>query len=254
MTAQRETEPEATLPEAMRPGTVLKKALVLLALTAVGVVLYRTTPVAEWFAPAGEAARWIAELGAVGVVAFFAVMVLAVLFGVPRLLFCPIAGALFGFWAGLALSVGGSLLSYYAVFLFLRGRYYGTRPPLRLPRRLAVLGQDPGFGGVVLARLLPLPGMVVNVALALSSVRHRAYLGGSALGLVPEAAPLVLLGAGLLSGDPKQLVELAMLALVVVVGAWFGIQWLVRRRLRAAAEAEAEASLPPGEPDSGLSA
>ena len=214
---------------------VLLKALLLLALTLAGVAAYRLTPIAALFEPAGDAARWFSELGPAGGLVFFAGMSAAILFGVPRLLFCPLAGALFGFGGGLAISLAGSLLAYYVAFLFLRERHVGSPPRLLLHPKLAFLGNDPGFGGVVIARLLPLPGMVATVALSLSGVGHRAYLGGSAVGLVPEAVPLVLLGAGLLRGDPGHLAQLVILAILCVAGSWLVLQHAVRRRLREAA-------------------
>jgi len=235
-------EPAGGLPHIaeVRPRAVLHKALLLLALSAVVVGLYHATPLSDWLRADGALARHVGELGLLGPLALGAVMVAAIPFGVPRLLFCPIAGALFGFWTGLVLCIAGPLAGYYAVFLFVRGRREGSPPRMLLHPRLSFLGRDPGFGGVVIARLIPLPGMVINVALALSAVRHRAYLGGSALGMVPEAAPLVLLGAGLLAGDPVQVARLSMVALVCLLAAGLAIQQVARRRARAVQLDEAQ--------------
>lgn len=216
------------------PARVPVKALGLLVLTLLGVLLYRFTPIARFFDPAGEAAAWFAGLGALGPAVFFAGMTVSILIGVPRLLFCPLAGALFGFWGGLAVAMAATLAAYYVAFVFLRERYPGSPPRMLLHPKLAFLGNDPGFGGVVIARLLPLPGMVGTVALSLSGVGHRAYLSGSALGLLPEAVPLVLLGAGLLRGDPRHVAELAVVAVLCVLVPWFLMQKAVRRRLREA--------------------
>jgi hypothetical protein len=48
----------------------------------------------------------------------------------------------------------------------------------------------------------PAPGLVSTIAL--SRVGHGAYLPGSAIGLVPKAAPLVLLGAGTLHARSRE--------------------------------------------------
>ncbi|CAG1006532.1 hypothetical protein MYXO_03486 [Myxococcaceae bacterium] len=227
------TDEEAQQP-LVGPTRVLWKALALLALTVAGVIVFRATPLADLLDPDGATAHRIAELGPAGAVAFVVVMALAVLFGVPRLLFCPLAGALFGFAAGLGITTAATLVAYYTAFVFLRERHTASPPRLLLHPKLAFLGNDPGFGGVVIARLLPLPGMMTTVALSLSGVGHRAYLGGSAVGLVPEALPLVLLGAGLLEGDPRRVAELVVLAVLIVVGSFVLLQSLLRRRLRDA--------------------
>jgi len=212
-----------------QPGKILVKALVLVAVTVLGVVLYRTTPLAEWLQPAGAVARWIADLGTLGVLASYVVMVVSVLVGVPRLLFCPIAGAVFGFWSGLALCIASSLTSYYAAFLFVRGRHSAGAPRRPLHPRLAFLENDLGFEEVVLARLIPLPGLVSTIALSLSRVGHGAYLLGSAIGLVPEAAPLVLLGTGTLHTDPAHLTRLAVVAVLFVVVPWMLMRHAMKR-------------------------
>ncbi len=217
------------------PARVLTKGLLLLALAVFGVVVYRVTPLAGWLAPAGALAERIDALGAVGALAFVLAMAACVLVGVPRLLFCPLAGAIYGFWGGLGLSIAGTMASYYTAFLFLRGRWSGSRPRLALHPKLRFLEHDPGLGGVVVARLLPLPGMVSTVGLSLSGVGHRIYLAGSLVGLVPEAAPLVLLGTGALQTDPRQIAQLAVAGLVCVMAAWLLLRHLVRRRARAAA-------------------
>jgi uncharacterized membrane protein YdjX (TVP38/TMEM64 family) len=212
------------------PAKVLRKALFLLALALGGILVYRLTPLASWFEPAGAAARWIRDLGPLGALAFALASSVLILAGLPRLLFCPIAGALFGFWGGLSVSIAGSMLSYYVAFLFLHGRA-DDRPQPVLHPRLAFLQNDPGFVGVVLARLVPMPGMVATVALSLSGVGHRAYLAGSAIGLLPEAAPLVLLGTGTIQSDPTHLVKMVVFALLFGFVVWLLIRQLLRARI-----------------------
>lgn len=212
----------------MSPTKFLVKCVLLLLVSVAGVAVYRLTPLAGWLEPAGALARWLDQLGAAGVLAFVVTMAVCILVGVPRLLFCPIAGALYGFWSGLALCLAGSMASYYAVFLLLRGRE--GRPRVALHPRLAFLDDDPGLAGVVLARLLPLPGMVSTVGLSASGVGHRDYLVGSLIGLVPEAVPLILLGTGALQTDPTRIARLAVTALLCVLVSWLLIRHLLGRR------------------------
>lgn len=206
----------------------LFKAGALLAAVVLGAVLYRFTPLRESLEPAGRVATWVRETGWVGVLAFFAGSTGLIFLGVPRLLFCPFAGALYGFWGGLALSVLSPTTSYFTTFLLVRGGRLGGGA-VRLPRRLAFLRRNPGFVGVVLARLIPLPGMMITLALSLSSVSRTAYLAGTAVGLIPEAAPLVLLGGGLLHPGPKNYLHFAAIALFVIVGFGFALRQLRSR-------------------------
>jgi uncharacterized membrane protein YdjX (TVP38/TMEM64 family) len=156
-------------------------------------------------------------------------MSLLIVVGVPRLLFCPLAGALFGFWGGLAVSVAGTMISYYAAFQVIRGRRVNADETPPLPPKLAFLAGQPGLAAVVVSRMLPVPGMIVTVALAMCNVRVRVYLLGSFLGLFPEAAPLVLLGAGILHADAEAPIKLGLAAFVCILVAWLAIHYLLRR-------------------------
>jgi uncharacterized membrane protein YdjX (TVP38/TMEM64 family) len=209
---------------------LLRKAVVLLGIVVAGTVAYRFTPLKEWFEPAGQAAAWVRDTGVRGILAFYALSATLIFLGVPRLVFCPVAGAVYGFWGGLALSLVAPATSYYLTFLTLRGRNDGPIPGL--PRSLAFLSRDPGVSGVILARLLPLPGMLITLALSLSGVGRRKYLLGTLIGMIPEAAPLVLLGSGLLNPGPNRHIHFGAMALLLVAVVWFAIRG-VRRRQRA---------------------
>ncbi len=204
---------------------ILARAAVLLVVVLAGMLAYRLTPLRDWLEPAGEAARWLRRTGWVGVLWFYAGTALLIFLGVPRLVFCPLAGALFGFWGGLAVSLLAPTTSYFLTFLVLRGRAEGPLPDL--PPALRFLAHDPGMSGVILARLLPLPGMWITLALSLSGVGRRKYLFGTLIGLAPEAAPLVLLGAGWMDRRVGHPMHFGTLALVL-----FGVGWLAWRRLR----------------------
>ncbi len=212
---------------------ILLRAAVLLGVVFTGMLLYRLTPLREWLEPAGRAAAWVRATGWAGGLVFYAGTALLIFLGVPRLVFCPLAGALYGFWGGLALSLAAPTTSYFLTFLVLRGRAEG--PLTGLPAALRFLGRDPGMSGVILARLLPLPGMVITLALALTGVGRRKYLFGTLLGLIPEAAPLVLLGAGWVDrrlGHPLHFGALALLLFGVGGLAWRRVRH--KQRLRAA--------------------
>ncbi len=212
---------------------LMLKVVMLAALAIVGGLMARHPGVREWMAPAGRVAQGLRNLGWIGAPGFILVSGLLITVGVPRLLFCPLAGAAFGFWGGFATSTVATMAAYFLSFLFIRGRLADRETPFELPPRLAFLRHDPGVAGVILTRLIPVPGLIGTAALSLSPVRKRAFLLGSFLGLVPEAVPLILFGAGLFEGSPRQFAWLAAGALVVVVGCLL----LIRRLLRKAGEA-----------------
>ncbi len=210
------------------PRLLLTKVLLLVALALVGAVLARLPGVREWFSPNGWLNHHLQALGAWGYPVFVAGAALLITAGVPRLLFCPVAGAAFGFWGGLATSTVATMSAYLVAFGWVRGRMEKRDEPWELPARLSFLRQDPGVGGVVLTRLLPVPGLLGTLALSLSPVTLSAYGWGSLIGLIPEAVPLILLGAGLFEGSPKRWAWLGAgaLGILVVCG------WLIRRLLR----------------------
>ncbi|MCC7375064.1 MAG: TVP38/TMEM64 family protein [Verrucomicrobiales bacterium] len=187
------------------PRLLLIKAAVLGALALGGALLSRSPWVREWLGPAGTLSQELRHLDLAAYPVFILGSGLLIAVGVPRLLFCPVAGAAFGFWQGLTISTSSTMLAYFATFIFVRGRMADLETPWVLPARLAFLKMDPGVAGVILTRLIPVPGLIGTLALALSPVRKRAFFAGSLIGLIPEAVPLLLLGAGMLEGSPRQL-------------------------------------------------
>ena len=179
--------------------------------------------------PAGHAAEWLRQTGVWGVALLLLGMSALILMGVSRLMFCPLAGALMGFWGGLGLSIAGTMISYYAAFRVIRGRRANDEAAPPLHPKLAFLAGRPGLAAVIVSRIVPVPGMIVTLALSMSNVRTRTYLLGSLIGLIPEAAPLVLLGAGILNPDSEKFTSLVVGAFVCILVAWLATHYLVRR-------------------------
>ncbi|MCC6234181.1 MAG: hypothetical protein IT580_16175 [Verrucomicrobiales bacterium] len=211
------------------PRLLLIKALLLLGLAVGGALLFRVPGVREFLAPAGRLTLALQELGPWAWPVFLIGSLVLIGVGVPRLLFCPLAGAVFGFWGGLGASTLATMGAYFATFLFLRGRMAERDVTASLPASLSFLRHDPGLAGVILTRLMPVPGLVGTVALSLSPVRKRAFLAGSLVGLVPEAVPLIMLGAGLFQGNPKQLAWLGAGGMILILGVVFLIRRLLAR-------------------------
>ena len=226
-----------------RMGTrwLLLKALILVALAVLGAVLARVPGVRAALGPAGRFAAWMGNLGWEGPPLFILGTALLTAVGVPRLWFCPLAGAAFGFWGGLVTNTVATMLAYFVSFLFIRGRIEDRETPYPLPASLAFLRHDPGVAGVILTRLIPVPGLIATAALSLSPVRKRAFLLGSLIGLVPEAVPLILLGAGLFDGNPRQLAWMGAGAILLVMGSWLLIRRLLKRYRVAGREGHGEA-------------
>lgn len=211
------------------PRILVAKALLLALLALGGAWIARMPAVREWLAPAGHLVPMLDRLGWRAAPIFVVSSALLIAVGIPRLLFCPLAGAAFGFWNGMALSTTASMLAYLTVFVVLRGRRGNPGKPMARSETFAFLRHDPGMAGVIVTRLLPVPGMIGTLALSLSPVGTRDYLLGSLIGLVPEAVPLVLLGAGLLEGHPKHMAWLGAAAVILILACYFLTRRLLRR-------------------------
>ena len=208
-------------------------------LIALCVVLVAAVAVVQ-FSPVGAVVRDVdrvrAAMGQLGSWAYPACLVGSAILvgcGFPRLVLCGVASVVLGFWWGLGLTQGGALLGYYAVFCFVRwggGEWAIQRRP-RL-RAVADTIQDQGVAGVVLARQIPLHGTLINLCLGLSRVKHRHFLIGTAIGLLPEAVPVALVSAGLVKRSAKDAVGMVGLAALVMCGVWVTGAYLMRRRPR----------------------
>lgn len=151
--------------------------------------------------------------------------------GIPRLIFCAVAGMLFGFWEGFIIGQLSALLGSYATFVFARwgGREWVARR-IENRQRLRNLLRNPSTFTVFLARQLPIAGIVPNLLLGMTPVRHRVFLLGSFLGYLPSSAMVAMIGSGLGKqswGQAMWQVTLAMLGL----GAFSSIVWYLRKKL-----------------------
>jgi uncharacterized membrane protein YdjX (TVP38/TMEM64 family) len=133
--------------------------------------------------------------GAWGALVYVALFAALQLVQVPALLL-SIAGVLaFGRFGGAVLAYAGSVVSVSLSFVVVRG--LGGQPlgELRNRRAQALLGQleRRPFWVVFVLRALFLASPPITYALALSRVRYREYLAGSAAGLVVPCAVVAAL-------------------------------------------------------------
>jgi uncharacterized membrane protein YdjX (TVP38/TMEM64 family) len=221
---------------ARKRGT--KRMLLFVAVFIAAVVGAYLSPVRAWLADSGHVQRVVQSLGIwVYPVGILSIAVL-VACGVPRLLLCTVAGMTLGFWRGLLLGELGTVLGYYAVFLFIRwgGREWALH---RWPKlhKWADLVRGQGILGVILLRQIPIHGTLTNLGLGISRIKHRHFVIGTAIGVIPESIPATLVGTGLGKGSAKAIGGYLALAAVAFALIWIGCAYGMRamRRSRAAA-------------------
>jgi uncharacterized membrane protein YdjX (TVP38/TMEM64 family) len=152
--------------------------------------------------------RHAEQAGLAGVAAFVALFVIGELLQVPGLVFVGVAVAVWGPARGAAIVGAGALLSVATSFVVVRG--VGGQPigpstgepaPSErlggLARRLLARLEERPVATIAALRALLILSPPVTYALALSPVRFRDYMLGSALGLVPPLAIAVVVFARL---------------------------------------------------------
>jgi uncharacterized membrane protein YdjX (TVP38/TMEM64 family) len=142
--------------------------------------------------------------------------------GVPRLLLCPIGGMAFGFWQGLLWAQLGTMLGYYATFLFVRwsGRDFILRKWPRL-NRYTRFSRKNGMISVLLIRQLPITGFYINLLLGLIPLSHADFLLGTVIGILPAAVPATLVGSGASAFSSGESKLYTLLAIAAGIALWF---------------------------------
>jgi uncharacterized membrane protein YdjX (TVP38/TMEM64 family) len=137
-----------------------------------------------------------------------------------------------------------TVLGYYGVFLFIRwgGREWALH---RFPKlgKWSRLIEGQGILGIILLRHVPIHGTVTNLGLGISNIKHRQFLIGTAIGIISEAIPATLVGAGIGKGSAKAIGGYLALAAVAFAIIWIGCAWgmkaLKKRRGSAISATEA---------------
>jgi uncharacterized membrane protein YdjX (TVP38/TMEM64 family) len=231
------TEPIDALPGAddlPQGERSLQRSWVKLVVLAAGMGVLLTvvyfSPLKSYLNQLREVSQQIRSLGALAPLVIMGGVALLVAIGFPRLIFCLLAGMALGFWSGLLWAQLGTLIGNYALFLTARafGRDWAERV-LRKRSGLHRIVQQGGMWGVLLARQVPVPGVVINLACALLPIRQRDFLLGTILGQLPQAIPCTLIGAGVLQASFQRSIGAVSLAIVVSLVASF----FIRQALRA---------------------
>jgi uncharacterized membrane protein YdjX (TVP38/TMEM64 family) len=186
--------------------------VVAAAVVVVAVLVLRTFGVADLQQTVRAAGFWAPAL-------FVLLQAVVNVAPTPRTVFSLAAGVLFGSLAGMALAVVATTLSAALAFWLVRvtgGRLvarHADRPAARWVR--ARLDRS-GLLAVVSLRLIPvLPFFVTNYAAALSGVRFTPYLFGTAIGILPGTAAIVVLGDAVVGDPPPALLAISVLCGIV---------------------------------------
>jgi uncharacterized membrane protein YdjX (TVP38/TMEM64 family) len=212
------------------PALPWRKLLGLALGAALLLTIVYLSPLRGYLGRFREVSERIRAYGALAPAALATGVAGLVAIGFPRLLLCVVAGMTLGFWSGLFWAQLGTLAGNYLTFLAVRwgARGWAERYLSRHGKLNLWLKTD-GTLGVILARQVPIPGLLVNLACGLFPLRHRHFLLGTLLGQLPEAIPCTLIGAGLLQRSFSRSAWVIGLGVTFAVLLWLGLRWLVRR-------------------------
>jgi len=220
-----------------------KAAIVLAVLLAALAVVY-LTPLRTALSDVQEISLRLQAMGWSAAVPFTGGVAVLAAIGCPRLLLCPIGGMAFGFWWGLVWTQVGTMIGFYAMFLFVR--WGGSEFAAKRWPKLDSLAHRVGRGGVLtvlLVRQMPVAGFYLNVLLGLMPLRHRHFLAGTFLGILPEAIPLTLLGAGASEGSFGKVVAYVVTAVVCFAAGGLGLRRLLKRSSLTEARTELDGAM-----------
>jgi uncharacterized membrane protein YdjX (TVP38/TMEM64 family) len=170
-----------------------------------------------------ELSAGIREIGPMAPLVYLAGTTVLVALGAPRLVLTAIGALSFGCAWGLVLGLAGSLLGNAAVFFILRAAGRAKMP--RKADRLARILEDGGIPAVVLVRLVPLHGAVLNMALAAAPVKAGDYMVGSFIGMTPYAIPAALAGTAATGRSPAESFGYAVPAVLISLLLWLLSRW-----------------------------
>lgn len=213
--------------------TVVAIVVLLAALSA-----WRVLPVGDWLE---QLHTWITGYGAVGVLVFALVYVVAVVMAAPASPLSVMAGVAFGLWA-IPLVVAAATAGATAAFLVARYllREHVEAMVERRPR-LKALEQAVNEEGWKLAALLHLspvvPFSLQNYFFGITKVPLKGYVSATAISIIPGSATYVYLGTiggRAVASAPRPGIEWVTLivGLVATVAATVVLSLAARRQLR----------------------
>ena len=212
--------PQAVRKYSTTARSAIKIALQILLLVGSALLIFLPS-VRDQFTHLHEISSYLNSMGWAAPLVFIPAVALLVAIGVPRLLLCPIGGMAFGFYKGLLWAQLGTMLGFYATFLFVRwsGRDIILRKWPRLSR-YAEVSRRKGIMTVLLIRQLPVTGFYINLLLGLMPLSHPDFLMGTMIGILPAAVPATLLGSGAVSFTSAESKVYTLLAIAAGIALW----------------------------------
>jgi len=215
-------------------GKETRQVLTAVLVVAAFMALAHFTPMKAWITNVQSWKGFVREFGWMAHAVFMLVTAGAVMMGVPRLAFCSAAGLIFGFGEGLLLSLLGSTLGSYGAFILSR---YGFRRAAEARAEkwpwLKKMLKKPSVMRVFWARQLMVPGIVLNVLIGMTPLRHSRFLLGTALGYLPLNIAFSLVGSGLGKESITTTMTQLLAAMAVInVAAWLVFRYMCSTRLR----------------------
>jgi uncharacterized membrane protein YdjX (TVP38/TMEM64 family) len=198
----------------------------LAALLVMCATIVYLSPLRQWLNPTSldTLKLRIAAMGAWGPLIFILLTTVVVAIGAPRVWMAALGGFAFGWLAGGALALVGTLGGCWVTFTYARwlGREWVQA---KMGKRLAKLNDLLQRHGMVMTLVLrPAPlgnNHGSNLLLALSPIARGPFLLGTALGVLPTTVIYALFGSAATSGSTIGRLTTAALLLVTLSGVYY---------------------------------
>ncbi|KAB2847497.1 MAG: TVP38/TMEM64 family protein [Hyphomicrobiaceae bacterium] len=219
------------MPDPTEPSGETRRLLILALVVLALLLALHFTPLKAWMDDVQALKQQIRAFGWKGYAGFGMASVAAIALGVPRLALCGLAGVLFGFVGGALVSLASGVAGSYGAFLIARwsGRDWAERKLAGAGKGLKEVLSKPTITSIFIARQVPLPAIVVNVAIGMLPIRHSTFLTGTALGYLPSTGIVALAGSSLGKDSLALAIAQVTLAMAALGALAAGLMWLRRR-------------------------
>ncbi len=213
-------------------GKETRQVLLAVLVVAAFMAVAHFTPLKAWISNVQTWKKMVHDFGWGAHAIFMAACAASVMLGVPRLPLCAAAGLVFGFGEGLVISLVASTLGSYGAFVLSR---HGFRRAAESRAEkwpwLKKLLKKPSVLRVFWVRQLMVPGLVLNVLLGMTPVKHTRFLLGTALGYLPLNVAFSLVGSGLGKGSLATTMTQLLAAMAVInIAAWLVYKVMKRQK------------------------